>query len=385
MKKINLFIVFLIALLPFLPYFFVGSLQGFDSFANFNLVCGKGTYQPASEAWGFVLSFFPCDVFLVKVLQFLSYFLVLLLVARFGEFVFGENGWELGVFVGGLCPLLFQTALQFEATWWGFVVVWMGFVGFVETIEKGIHKNKAYALFFALIMLFGCVLWRGGLLYFGSLSLYWLVLLIISIPIALINLTNLLSYALNGGIFSENPIMEEMPIVGATPTILLWPFVNKTPKKWLLPTIFLFIIGLIKVKYMFLAVPFLALGVFVINQSNKDLKILGKHKWPNLILMSLVCSACFGLMNMTTEPTQQTFELIEQGIYLSEDNNMPLYNDWSYGWWIEHKGGQTIYKSSYPEPDYNSFVPGFYAITQYYIDLPCETINTSKQIKLLKC
>jgi hypothetical protein len=130
MDKKFFFVLFLVSLLPYLFYFLSPNLVGVDSWANFNYVCGIGSYVPP-EAWGFVLDLFVCNVWFVKLVQFVSYFVVVYCVALLGERVFEKNGWKLGVLAAGMCPLLFQVSLNFEAQWFGFVVAWIGFVGFV--------------------------------------------------------------------------------------------------------------------------------------------------------------------------------------------------------------------------------------------------------------
>jgi hypothetical protein len=241
------------------------------------------------------------------------------------------------------------------------------------------------SIFFLALVFWGILLWGGSLLVFIALSLYFSWLLILSVPIVFIKLNSLIQYALNGSIFSNQPIMEEMPIVGATPTIFLWPFLNKTPKGWLIPTIFLFIVGMIKVKYMFLAVPLMAMGLLVIDNANQGQKILGKFKWPDLVLLGLFCSASFGVMAYWSEPTSQQLTLVDLAIVLHKENGLPLYNDWSTGWWFENKGFHTNYKSSYPEPDYNSINKKYIAFTMYDINKSCEEKAKAGKFKLLIC
>jgi hypothetical protein len=123
-------ILFLVSLLPYLFVLVKPELIGADTFANFNYVCGIGTYEPP-QIWSFVLHLFPCNVFAIKLIEFFSYFIVTVVIALFGKHVFGEDGWKLGVFAVGLCPLLFQISLNFEAQWFGFVIAFIGFVGFI--------------------------------------------------------------------------------------------------------------------------------------------------------------------------------------------------------------------------------------------------------------
>lgn len=380
-------LLFLVAFLPFLFVFARGELVGADTFANFNYVCGFGTYVPP-VFWGSLLSWFPCSVFVVQFVEFLSYFLVLVLVAVFGRSFFGVEGWKLGVFAGGLCPLLFQVSLNFEAQWFGFVFGWLGFVGFVVFLRRKFNNklNKLLALlFFLLVLLYSYLIWAGSLLIFIALSFYCIILLAISIPIIIINANNLLNYALHGSIFSNQPIAEEMPLLGATPTILLWPFINKIPKTLLIPAIFLFIIGMIKVKYMFLAVPLLACGILVIDIANKNMKILGKFKWPNIVLICLFTSTVFGYMAYQSEPTPNQTQLYIQAIKESKDTNTILLNDWSIGWNLQKLGYNTQYNSSYPNPDYNNIKQKYLALTSLNIDKNCFQKNKVGQIKLLIC
>ncbi len=380
MKLHWLVIVFVLCLLPYLFYFARPGLVGVDTYANLLEVCVPGSWS-ANAGWLSVLHLFPCDEFLIKVIQFCSYCLVTVLICLLGLKQFGRDGWKLGVFAVGLCPLLFQISLNFEAQWFGFVVGLLGLVGYVVLSNNNILGK----LCFLAVLIYSCILWQGCVLLFIGLALYEVWLLIIAIPIVLSSINFFIGYALNGSILSKYPIAEEMPIVGATPTILMWPFLDKVPKKWLLATLFLFIVGLIKVKYMFLAIPFLAMGLFVIDKSNKDLKILGRFDWPNLVLIALCCSIAFGFMAFNSYPNQDQMTLYQEGIQLAHDNNLLLYNDWETGWYLEYLGFKTEYKSSYPNPDYNSISNRFVAITRLDSNHICWTKKEIAPYKLQIC
>jgi hypothetical protein len=120
---------------------------------------------------------------------------------------------------------------------------------------------------------------------------------------------------------------------------------------------------------MLFAIPFLALGLVVFEDKYKK---KFKH-FPDLTKIAIAFSIAFCFLGFYAAPTQTQFDTINQAYVLSEELDIPIYNDWKYGWWIIYNGYDTNFKASYPNPDYNNLQKPFVALTSK--DLNCQYID----------
>ena len=361
MNKNNVIILFFVTIIPFIGYLFNPLLAYFDSYAWLGGTCGMNTQ--------FVIPFIPCNIFLIKLVLMSMYILSIFCIARFGESVLGKKiGWKVGLYSATLSPLLFQEALKFENDIFGWSFSFMGLM----LVGIGVSENKTkekmeYILLGVVAIIISSFAWEGTLLLLFALSLSVISLLLLSIPIVYLKFTMLTNYLTNSFVTTKQ-ISEELIGAGMIPTMFLFPAILDIPKKWRITGWILFVIGFIKIKYMLFAIPFLALGMVVFEEKYKHIK-----HFPNLVHIAICFAIVFSFMGLWMSPTPTQFENIDYAYELGEDLNIPVYNDWTYGWWIKYLGHDTNFKSSYPNPDYNNLSKPFIALTRKKLD--CEYID----------
>ncbi len=372
MNRKNVLLLFVFCLIPFVFYFFHPLLHYFDSYAFLAGACGVDT--------GFVIPFVPCNIFLIKILLFFCFFISTLAISVFGEQFIGKvNGWRVGLFAICFCPLFFREVVKFENDVFGWTLAFIGLAVFSIGVNKNKSINKALIMFLGvLIVFFSTYIWFPTYLMLLALlltSIYTIVFAILGIiPIfqqIIPRITRITS-------FSQTKILEEIPLIGMFGVLPFLPGLKFTPKKILLPTIFLFGAGLVQNKFMILSIPFLAIGFTLFFEK------LEKMKWlPHYLIICFLCVFVFGFMSLSVSPTQEEMNLVEESVLLANDLEVPLYNDWTYGWWITYKGYETNYKSSWPDPDYNNLSKPFVALTKQ--DLNCLLVSKENEIKIFNC
>jgi hypothetical protein len=372
MNKKQGLILFIICLIPFLFYFVHPLLHYFDSYAFLAGSCGIDT--------GFVIPFIPCNIFLIKLLLFFCFLVATFSISIFGEQIIGKKlGWRVGLFAVAFCPLFFREIVKFENDVFGWTLAFVGLAVFSIGLTNKKHLYKALLMFFGyLIVIISIFMWFAT--YLMLLSLFLLsVYTYVFVIIGLIPITQQIIPRINN-VFqtTQKKILEEIPLIGIFGILPFLLGLKFTPKKILLPTILLFAAGLIQNKFMILTIPFLAIGFTLFFEK------LEKLRWiPNYLILCLLAVSIFGFLSLSVSPTQQEMNLVEESIIFSQDNNLELYNDWTYGWWLTYKGFDTNFKSSYPNPDYDNIEKPFVALTQQ--DLNCLIIKKENNMNLFKC
>lgn len=144
--------------------------------------------------------------------------------------------------------------------------------------------------------------------------------------------------------------------------------------------ILLLLLGVLKSKYMFLAVPLLLMGLMA-KEDQKPLafkrEIFGVKEIP-VMFVCLMLGVGWFFMGLNMYPTQSDLEEMKSAIKLSKDNNVILYNDWGDGWILVSLGYNTEYKSSYPNPDWNKLQRPFIAWSKTEI-LDCNKVTKKIQ------
>jgi hypothetical protein len=70
--------------------------------------------------------------------------------------------------------------------------------------------------------------------------------------------------------------------------------------------------------------------------------------------------------------------------FVKDCKNTKCFNDWSIGWWVVAEGGDTSFKSSIPDPDYNKLPKPYSALTSQIL-FDCNLINSQGIIKYYRC
>lgn len=375
MNKLGVIIflyLFFVCLVPFLFYFVNPLLAYYDSYAFLSGTCGLIDV--------YMLPFVPCNIFFIKLLLFFCFFVSVLSISVFGEQILGKKvGWRAGLFAVAFCPLFFQQFIKFENDVFGLTLGFVSLALFSIALNKNKLTHKALIVFFSLLVLFfAWFLWQPAILISIAMFLLSVYSYFFSILLIIPFIHQIPTYISTKWSFGKYQVLEEMPLIGLFGIIFVLPGLKFIPKKILLPTILLLGLGLWKSKLMILAIPFIIIGFVLFVQK------LERMKWfPNIYIISIIMVLVMGFFSLGVSPTQQEMRIVEQSIQLSKDLNVPLYNDWTYGWWITYKGYPTKYRASYPNPDYNNLPRPFVALTKQQIN--CELIKKENKIKIFSC
>jgi hypothetical protein len=373
MNRKQVALLLFVCVVPFIGYFFNPNLAYTDAYAFLGGACGLNQK--------YIIPLIPCNVLAIKTILVGLYAVSIFSLAFFGEKVLGERGWRVGFYSATLSPLLFQLGMNFENDIFGWSLVFVGFALFGIGFKENKASEKAIYYFLGCCSAFlGTFAWLGAYLGVLTLSLMWLPLLLLVIPTIFVWRDYIVNYFLQ--YLNPNQLVGEETLgAGIVPVMFVFWVLYQKPKNLLFPlaTWASFLIGVIKIKYMLFAIPLLMLNFVKFEQENAPHI---KH-FPNLIVVGLVFACVFNIFGFFAAPTQQDFVQIENAIELANDLNVPLYNDWSYGWWVEYKGYTTQYKASYPEPDYNNLPRPFVALTTQ--ELACSKIKEQASKKTFIC
>jgi hypothetical protein len=135
-------------------------------------------------------------------------------------------------------------------------------------------------------------------------------------------------------------------------------------------------------KFFIFLVPFICLGIGYLLQKAYKTEKHTKTLW--LVCFFLLISINVALF--LNQPQQNQFDLIREGIDLAENEEIPIFNDWSYGHWIEFHNYKTEFKSGGHNPDYNLLKKPFVGLTDsnlLYLD--CVFVSSARNLNLWLC
>lgn len=120
-----------------------------------------------------------------------------------------------------------------------------------------------------------------------------------------------------------------------------------------------FLFVLLQGKFVFVLIPFVLLGIvrFVSLIEQKG------HSMNLLIPLSFFMLFCMNVAFFYAEPSVEQMFLVKDSVKMAEDNNLQLYNDWSYGYWVNYYNYDTNFRGSFPDPDYNLLQKPFFALS----------------------
>ena len=306
----------LLVLLVFLCVFGLflrGSLYGFDGYASAAAVkYGWFDTLPHQPLANLVFSVLPDSLIVYKLLMFLCLFCTILPIFLCIKKKYSEKEAFLAVFLLlALSPILL--------------------FGFGEL------ENEIFA--------YPLIAWG---LYFVFNRKYWL-----SIPFFLFSLGFWLwpGYLVsNFNLFSPGPSLEQQRFSGVINVWLLLPFVFFIP---LFKDIRLRVFGLASfflwiwnTKLFLFFLFFVALAIP--NALKRFDEWLKTHEnWlfsrNNLMVLAVFCCVGVNVAYIIQLPTPNHLNLIKTTVSMSEDLNIPISNDWAFGYWFWYYG----YKSAY--------------------------------------
>ena len=373
---------FFVALAPTICLLARGVVWGADSFAFMSVACGK----PFGGMIGhpFFAQFVPmfqCNFYLIVGVMFVFYFVGLLGLWVFGNRVLKSEGYLLPFVVGSLSPLFFFEAIRFENQLFGFSLALVGLGLFTLYLSVNNRLVREFNLFLCVIAyIIACLCWLPSII----LAIPCLLLLgfsdrIKQTIVLVVGLLGLFIYK-ESILFSftqlftnQSLVAEEIPLIGIIFVLHIVHLYKYVPKNFYWWNILLIGIGIVKSKYMFLSIPFLAMGVI---RKDKEQGLIVRGNRIPLIPVCLYLLIGFCLMGMNMFPTLGDVSEVDYIISRAEANEIPIYNDWGEGWLFEWRGYNTPYKVSIPQPDWNKLETPFYAYTKFPEDLPvCERLT----------
>jgi len=380
--------VFLVALAPSMVLLARGVVWGSDSFAFWAASCGANVGNLSSPSWfvQFIQFAVNCNLYQLALIMFLLYFFALCAFWIIGKHFFGSEGWRLPVYLGSLTPLIFLEALRFENDFFGWTLAFI-VVGLVCCYYSEYFKRFGliWVVLSIPLVIISVELWLPSVLILAMC--FFLLNLPPSVKkmgfVALLFGFIFLQWGYLVKSFNFNPntwIAEEIPLLGLLFVIHILFFWRFVPKEFKWYSLFLIALGALKSKFMFLAVPLLAVGVL-----DKQLKtgivlkrsFFGVKEVPVLYLCGVLL---FGMVlaGISLYPTQSDMNELKSAIELAQDNNLQLYNVWGDGWMLESLGYDTNYKISYPNPDWNNLPRPYLAWSLEDIE-GCERISKRTQ------
>jgi hypothetical protein len=337
--------------------FFRQSLLGFDSYASWACVT-NGWCETLAWQQGFVifLELIPPIIILAKLVMILSLFFSLLACFFIVRLLFDERKAWIALFCGvPLLPIVFFEFAKFENELFAVPLI---FWGLYFLLLKGWKK------------LVGIGLWAVSLFF-------WLW----------------------AGIFFVNSwgnqfplIVEQQFFVGLLPLffgVIFLMFVLLVKNNFL-RVLFLFFLfgGLVSGKLALLLVPFCLIGLAQLLEllDEKD------YNYNFLIVVPVILFIGFNYAVFVGVPTPNEWQIVDVGVELAKNENIPIYNDWSFGYWLWNKGIKTKnHNGTGFDTNYLDFNKPFVALTAEdmgYI-LGCEKVkdfsSSTRSISVWKC
>ncbi len=340
MNKQKVILLAVISFFCFLGVFLRQDLFAFDSYATWHFirtgsseVIGHWVFAP------FVFGFFPDSLLFFKVFMFASFFLSILFL-----FLLVEHFFE-------------------ERTAWLSILVLLATTPFMLFEFAKLENNLfAYPLLFLGILLLFKKKWYFFLPFLTSL-LFWLW------PGYFLNFfySGALELGLFGALFGRT-------FLGF---LFIIPFFLIKKKFFIIIGLLFTGFGLWSGHLTFFLIPIILLGIA------KTIEILSSKGYDtkNIILPCIILIICFNVALFLSQPTSNDWLLVDSSIKLSEDTNYPIYNEWSYGHWLNFKGYDTEFKSGGVEHNYLEFEKPFVGLTyQDLSGLGCRQTNQSSTL-----
>lgn len=319
-KLIELVAFFVFCFLVSIGIWFRKTLFGFDSYAHLNAIC-FGFWEPLNTApvANMIFSWFPCSVLFINFFMLSAFFVSMLGIFYLVKHFFDERlAWLSCFLVIGLSPVVLFSFFEFENELLAYPFIVWG----IYFLLKWEGVNKLWALVcFCFSLLFWKWIWYLTFiqrtfsvvlemnLFHGILDLWFLLPFVIVIVLLLKKNKWLLGFALI--------------------SVALWLW---NAKLWifLLPTISLSVANLI----------------YMLENSIKlkKSKILSPNHLKYLYLLGFVCLVGFNASYWLQSPNSTDWELVNKAILESQDQNVPLYPDLGWDYWVVSKTGKESFK-----------------------------------------
>ncbi len=397
-SKYNPYIIlFTLLIIPFIAYLYRPDFIGWDPYGFLLLTCKANNIAGITGIPHTLYTFLPCNFIILKTILFTLAFTSGCFIIKLSKLFSPKHGWRAAylIFLSSVYVLEFSK-LENEA--FAFTLLFASAYYFFKGIKTIKNSRKNSIIAFTLVILAGLI-WKGAIFYLIGYFLNISILIIALLPFLAIKFEGNFLYwkSLYENIIGTNIISEDMPFKFHRHFALHPGLIGAILNPLLLPqTLLYFALGTISSKYWILSLPFLVVGMVIVHERlSNAIKFESKHNTPidkilkkainffeeNYIQIFAIVSI-FSVIAITqtillSEPTQENWDGIE--FALSLDNN--IGTDWSYGYWILYRGGQT---ESYQSPqNQKQFFPGQIVITQ--TDHNCTNLKNFGDFNIVRC
>ena len=377
MNRQQIALLFLITLIPF-TIFSVGrpDFVGGDSYYFLNHVCGEGE-MGEGDLIRTIFGWVPCNFVLIKILLFFMCLSCVFAIALTGNLLYDQKGWMAGLFIF-LAPVFFSEFTKFENDQFAYPLIFLS----IYFYYKGFFRNRFINRLTAIVLLvFAAQIWGGAVLFFPAFAFGSILFILSTIPLLAVYWQKLLFTALprfpSFDLFGN--VWENSLVVGIAYLFLLPLGYWGATKKILPQLVFFTALMLLNSKFIFLLMPFLALG-FVGYFNKLDYSKYGKTFKQVFLWMPFFLAISWGLVSLTQPPQPYHWQAIE--FALQESGKPGITNDWGLGYWVLFKGGNTQQFGS--PKDFNLSHDIF--ITQRNLDSnTCTFLKSFNEVNVYQC
>lgn len=371
MGRKHLLLLFLLTLIPFLIFMARPDFVGGDTYYFLNNICGEGEISD-TDLIRTIFGFLPCNFLALKTLLFVLCLTCTITLALTGDLWDKKRGWMAGLFVF-LSPIYFLEFTKLENDQFAYPLLFMAIYFFY----KGYFKNKFYNHLVALVLiLFASQIWGGSIFFLLAFAFGSIIFLITTIP-AIVLFWKKLFFT----VLPRFPTFEWLTWENAVGFGIFWLFLLLMGyigiSRILLPQLLFFTaLLLFNSKFVFLAIPFLALAF--VNYYNKlDKTKYGKTFQQIFLWLPFFLAISWGIVSWTQPPQPYQWEAID---YALEQSPKPgITNDWDFGYWILYKGGRTQQFGA--SQDFNAG----HDIVLTRRELDCNMLRQFEDLRVYKC
>jgi hypothetical protein len=379
LNKKNLLLILLFTIIIFIPFFVRPSFIGADPYYYLNHICFQDDVFERPLVQSFVFDVLPCDFFVIKIVMLLFVFLGFVFLALIIEHFFVEKGFFGVCLVYGLSPILFYFIFKLENDLIAFPLLVLSILFYFKSVSKPtLLKFLTYStISLTLLTISGII---------RPLNFYFLYIGSVGNPLYLISLIIGLIFEPRSwlGLIPNFEIAEMVPLrAGIVILLLIIAWLKPLHKKeMLIATILILLQGRFMIFLPLVYAPSLINSLEYLKNKIKEKKL----QIPIYLFIGMYAVfgiIGYGFLTLNYYPSQDTLDIVEQSVNISNDKNIVLYNDWELGYFIRHQNYDTNYYGSIPHPDYNNLKPPYLAITKQ--KLSCNTIQEKKPYYIYYC
>lgn len=324
--------------IPFIVYALTRNLIiGTDSYFFLHVLCNGKMFDSLGIGMQAVVSFLPCDYYVILFILFTLALASVLAIAKLGELFFPENGWLAGVFVF-LSPLFILEFCKFENDQFAFPFLFFSVFLFVRGLllfrdgknwESFVHQLAALVL----IGFVGVVFWNAAVyLAFGLV----LSSVFFCLPVVLSCLFWEKFWAFASPFHQR--VWENLSGIGLGYIAPLLFGLLALPLELLPSCVFFLLLSWANAKLSVFALPFLAVGMVGVYERWLSSPSILSDIAPRLVRIAVyfMLITCFFTIAFQP-PHPQHFQAIDFAL----EKTKHVQNDWEMGWWVLFSGGKT--------------------------------------------